>query len=183
MKPILKPRADEEDVDYFPSSPKKEWSIGLKKTISTLVIFMAGIILGLSVSIHFMRYFNTHSDVFFPKMIYSPVCERECLSIDKFGKPTHLMHSMTDEQLFWRASMVPKKAEYPFVRVPKVAFMFMTRGPLPFSELWDRFFRGHEGLYSVYVHSLPDYKLNVSENSAFYGRQIPSEVWPVFVWY
>lgn len=70
---------------------------------------------------------------------------------------------------------MPKVQEYPFKRVPKVAFMFLTRGPLPFSSLWDAFFKGHEGLFSVYIHSLPDYKLNVSKNSAFYERQIPSE--------
>lgn len=71
--------------------------------------------------------------------------------------------------------MVPKMEQYPFYRVPKVAFMFLARGPLPFSPLWDRFFKGHEGLYSVYLHTVPDYKLNVTEDSAFYGRQIPSE--------
>jgi len=174
MKAILKTRADEEDVvDYFPSSPKKERS--LKKAVTTLVIFMAGVVLGLSVSAHFTRYFNTHSELFFPKTMY-PNCDKECLSIDRFARPNHLMHSMTDDELFWRASMVPKKEEYPFDRVPKVAFMFMTRGPLPFSPLWDRFFKGHEELFSVYVHSLPDYKLNVSKDSAFFGRQIPSEV-------
>lgn len=72
--------------------------------------------------------------------------------------------------------MVPRMAEYPFQRVPKVAFLFMTRGALPFAPLWDRFFKGHEGLFSVYVHSLPDYRLNVSKESAFYDRQIPSKV-------
>ncbi|KAH9653786.1 Core-2/I-branching beta-1,6-N-acetylglucosaminyltransferase family protein [Citrus sinensis] len=35
---------------------------------------------------------------------------------------------------------------------PKVAFMFMTRGSLPFELLWDKFFNGHEGKFSVYVH-------------------------------
>ncbi|KAG0496509.1 hypothetical protein HPP92_001027 [Vanilla planifolia] len=82
---------------------------------------------------------------------------------------------MNDDELFWRATMMPKVQEYPFKRVPKVAFMFLTRGPLPFTPLWDRFFKGHEGLYSVYVHALPDYKFNVSKNSSFYKRQIPSE--------
>jgi hypothetical protein len=83
---------------------------------------------------------------------------------------------MTDDELFWRASLVPRAEDFPFQRVPKVAFLFMTRGPVHFAPLWDKFFRGHQGLYSVYVHTVPDYKLNVSKNSAFYGRQIPSEV-------
>ncbi|XP_047050494.1 glycosyltransferase BC10-like [Lolium rigidum] len=84
-------------------------------------------------------------------------------------------HTMSDEELFWRASMVPRVEEYPYQRVPKVAFLFLTRGPLPFARLWERFFRGHNGLYSVYVHALPNYVLNVSASSPFYGRQIPSQ--------
>eukprot|EP00475_Leptophrys_vorax_P006554 TRINITY_DN14068_c0_g1_i1.p1 TRINITY_DN14068_c0_g1~~TRINITY_DN14068_c0_g1_i1.p1 ORF type:complete len:453 (-),score=7.86 TRINITY_DN14068_c0_g1_i1:140-1498(-) len=34
----------------------------------------------------------------------------------------------------------------------KIAFMFLTRGPLPLAPLWARFFEGHEGRYSVYIH-------------------------------
>lgn len=34
----------------------------------------------------------------------------------------------------------------------KIAFMFLTRGPLPLVELWEEFFRGHEGKFSIYVH-------------------------------
>jgi hypothetical protein len=71
--------------------------------------------------------------------------------------------------------MVPRVEEYPYQRVPKVAFLFLTRGPLPFARLWERFFRGHNGLYSVYVHALPSYVLNVSSSSPFHGRQIPSQ--------
>ncbi|CAI5515427.1 unnamed protein product [Closterium sp. Naga37s-1] len=35
----------------------------------------------------------------------------------------------------------------------KIAFLFLTRGPLPFAPLWEKFFAGHEGHYSVYVHA------------------------------
>ncbi|OEL27596.1 hypothetical protein BAE44_0011386 [Dichanthelium oligosanthes] len=83
-------------------------------------------------------------------------------------------HSMSDPELFWRASMVPRMEEYPFQRVPKVAFLFLTRGPLPLAPLWERFFRGHEGLYSVYVHALPGYAGRYRRSSPFHGRQIPS---------
>ncbi|CAO1943460.1 unnamed protein product [Urochloa humidicola] len=83
-------------------------------------------------------------------------------------------HSMSDPELFWRASMVPRAEEYPFQRVPKVAFLFLTRGPLPFAPLWERFFRGHDGLYSVYVHALPGYAGRYRRSSPFHGRQIPS---------
>ncbi|XP_038989875.1 glycosyltransferase BC10-like [Phoenix dactylifera] len=64
---------------------------------------------------------------------------------------------------------------YPFKRVLKVAFLFLIKGPLPLSPLWDRFFKGGEGHFIVYVHSSPRYHLNVSKTSAFYGRQIPSQ--------
>lgn len=174
MKPRNRP--DEEEAEYSPWTPRNSWSIGLIKFVSFLVIFMAGIIIGLSLSAHFTRSFNSQTDIFFPKTMYTTNCDKECLSFKGFLSPAHLMHSMSDKELFWRVSMAPKMKEYPFERVPKVAFMFMTRGPLPLARLWDRFFKGHEGLYSVYVHTIPDYKLNAPESSAFYGRQIPSEV-------
>jgi hypothetical protein len=83
---------------------------------------------------------------------------------------------MTDEELLWRASFAPGIRRYPFQRVPKVAFMFLTRGPLPLAPLWERFFRGHEGRYSIYVHALPPYRANFTSGSVFYRRQIPSKV-------
>lgn len=175
MKPILKSKSDDE-ADYFPSSPRKDWSINLMKFVSILVIFMTGLAIGLSLSGHLSRFYTSQTDLFFPRTTYAASCDGDCMSLQNFIKPPHLIHSMSDEELFWRASMVPKMEEYPFERVPKVAFMFMTRGPLPFAPLWDRFFKGHEGLYSVYVHTLPDYRLNVSMSSVFFGRQIPSEV-------
>ena len=72
--------------------------------------------------------------------------------------------------------MVPKRAEFPFKRVPKVAFMFLTRGPLPMIPLWERFFEGHREYFSIYVHALPGFELNVSTDSVFYESQIPSKV-------
>lgn len=174
MKHVLRSRVDEGEGD---KQSGKDWSIGLVKVVSILVIFVAGIVIGLSVSAHGTRYVSSRTELFFPSIDYLPTCEnKDCLSIRSFIYPGRLNHEMTDEEIFWRASMVPKKEEYPYKRVPKVAFMFLTRGPLPLAPLWDRFFHGHEELYSVYVHALPGYKLNVSEASAFYGRQIPSQV-------
>ena len=72
--------------------------------------------------------------------------------------------------------MVPKIGVYPFNRVPKVAFMFLTRGPLPFLPLWERFFGGHDDFFTIYVHTVPGFMLNVSPYSVFFGRQIPSKV-------
>ncbi|KAF8712650.1 hypothetical protein HU200_028407 [Digitaria exilis] len=171
----------DEESDYFPPTPRKDWSTGLLKLVTATVIFMGGVVLGLSVSGSVARYYynSSHAELFFPATTYG--CDprdRDCglgLAFKAFVHPPRLAHSMTDDELFWRASLVPKTEDFPFQRVPKVAFLFMTRGPIPFAPLWDKFFRGHQGLYSVYVHTVPDYKLNVSKTSAFYGRQIPSE--------
>ncbi|XP_022723974.1 uncharacterized protein LOC111280774 [Durio zibethinus] len=90
--------------------------------------------------------------------------------------PSNLSHTMNDTELLWRASFVPQIKEYPLKRVPKIAFMFLTKGQLPLAPLWDRFFKGHEGQYSIYVHALPSYIADCPASSAFYGRQIPSQV-------
>ncbi|KAF7132054.1 hypothetical protein RHSIM_Rhsim09G0105000 [Rhododendron simsii] len=91
--------------------------------------------------------------------------------------PTPLppMHEMGEEELLWKASMVPKIDEFPFKRVPKVAFMFLTRGPVLLAPLWELFFKGHEGLYSIYVHSDPSFNGSDPDKSVFYGRRIPSK--------
>lgn len=171
----------DEESDFFPPTPRKDWSAGLLKLVTAIVIFMGGVVLGLSVSGSVARYYyNSHAELFFPATTYGGCADRDCgpggLPFKAFVHPPHLAHSMSDDELFWRASLVPKAEDFPFQRVPKVAFLFMTRGPLPFLPLWEKFFHGHQGLYSIYVHTLPDYKLNVSKSSAFYGRQIPSEV-------
>ncbi|PON53098.1 Glycosyl transferase [Parasponia andersonii] len=87
-----------------------------------------------------------------------------------------LMHDMNDEELFWRASMVPRIQELPYEAVrPKVAFMFLTHGLLPLAPLWEKFFKGHEGFYSIYIHTHPSFNDTTPENSVFYGRRIPSQ--------
>ncbi|KAF8042603.1 hypothetical protein BT93_A1058 [Corymbia citriodora subsp. variegata] len=45
---------------------------------------------------------------------------------------------------------------------PKVAFMFLTLHLLPFEKLWDKFFQGHEGRFTVYVHSSEEKPVHVS---------------------
>lgn len=172
----LRSKSDHADVDFFPSSPK-DWSFGrLVSLVSFLLVFMCGIVLGLSGSAHYTRYFASRTELFFPTTIYSTECYKDSTGFKTFSQPTNLAHTMSDDELFWRASLVPKMEDYPFQRVPKVAFMFMTRGPLPFAPLWERLFKGHKGLFSIYVHALPDYRLSVPETSVFFGRQIPSEV-------
>lgn len=91
--------------------------------------------------------------------------------------PKDVWHSMSDQELLWRASMAPHIAEYPFNRTAKVAFMFLARGRLPLAPLWEMFFRGHEGLFNIYLHISPQFSYNEPpESSVFYKRRIPSKV-------
>ncbi|KAK6925279.1 Glycosyl transferase, family 14 [Dillenia turbinata] len=94
----------------------------------------------------------------------------------KDTESSSLMHNMDDDVLFQRASMVPRILEYPYKRLPKVAFMFLARGRLPFDSLWEKFFKGNEGLYSIYVHTHPSFNMSSTpEDSVFYMRRIPSK--------
>lgn len=149
-------------------------SINLLKLMSYLITFVMGIVIGLSSSSHMDRYFAFQSDQYNLRYRFvdtlkvgNAVCEKESCS--------SLNHGMNDDELLWRASMVPEK-EFPFPRVPRVAFMFLARGPLPMLPLWERFFKDQDAeKYSIYCH-LPFYHLNVTNASVFYGRQIPSKV-------
>ncbi|XP_054820237.1 uncharacterized protein LOC129319257 [Prosopis cineraria] len=85
------------------------------------------------------------------------------------------MHDMNEQELLWRASLVPKIKEPPFKHKPKVKFMFLTKGPVLLAPLWERFFEGNEGLYSIYVHSHPSFNETLPQSSVFYGRRIPSK--------
>lgn len=98
------------------------------------------------------------------------------VGLREFLKPPEAMHDMDDEELMWRASMVPRVREVPFNRTPKVAFMFLTKGYLPLAPLWERFFKGNEGRFSIYIHALPTVNGNITEGSVFQGRRIPSKV-------
>ncbi|KAK6121270.1 hypothetical protein DH2020_044973 [Rehmannia glutinosa] len=165
-------------------------SISLLKLISILIIFVVGVVIGLVSSSHIDRYFTFQGDEFNFKNTYFDTeqfshdgqkmvvnCDGEdCLSMESFVRLRNLNHRLRDDELFWRASFVPQKEELPFRRVPRVAFMFLTRGPLPMLPLWERFFSGQDvEKYSIYVHALPGFDLEVSNSSVFYRRQIPSQ--------
>jgi hypothetical protein len=88
-------------------------------------------------------------------------------------------NNMTDDELLWMATRISVRSRGapPKQHTPgRIAFMFLTRGPLPFARLWERYFFGHERLYSVYVHADPSYVPDdVPLSSPFYGRFIRSE--------
>ncbi|KAG7586285.1 Glycosyl transferase family 14 [Arabidopsis thaliana x Arabidopsis arenosa] len=118
------------------------------------------------------------SQLFFvtsPPPLPSPSFQKN--GLEMFLKPPkNIMHDTEDAELLWRASMDPNIRGYPYPRIPKVAFMFLTWGPLPLAPLWERFFRGHEGLFTIYVHTnLSNYNEFMLQGSVFYGRRIPSK--------
>ncbi|KAE8735245.1 UPF0587 [Hibiscus syriacus] len=129
------------------------------------------------ISIYTIQHFGIYSVITTVKSNFVTCDEQPDNSLDHWRKPpSNLLHSMSDKELFWRASFTPRIKKYPFRRVPKIAFMFLTKGPLPLSPIWERFFNGHDGRYSVYIHSLPSFKAEFPPSSVFYGRHIPSQV-------
>ncbi|KAG0553788.1 hypothetical protein KC19_12G039100 [Ceratodon purpureus] len=84
-------------------------------------------------------------------------------------------HAMSDAELLWRASVGARRRPRPETVTPKIAYMFLTRGPLPLGPLWERYFKGHGDLYSIYIHAHPNYMPNFPPDSAFYRRNIPSK--------
>lgn len=129
-------------------------------------------------TLYTLRYFWIHQSRTIIPNIIDPCYVEISNNLEKWIKPpSDLMHTMNDSELFWRATMVPGINKYPFHRVPKIAFMFLTRGGLPLSPLWERFLKGHDGSYSVYVHSTPaSFRARFRPSSVFYKRQIPSQV-------
>nr|GEV17523.1 glycosyl transferase, family 14 [Tanacetum cinerariifolium] len=55
---------------------------------------------------------------------------------------------------------------------PKIAFMFLSRGSLPFEKLWEKFFEGHEGRFSVHIHASREKPVHSSRY--FINREIRS---------
>ncbi|PSR89318.1 Insulin-degrading enzyme like [Actinidia chinensis var. chinensis] len=141
-----------------------------------LVAFLLLCVVFSAISIYRSQYFGVYSSVATARSSFQP-CVEELTSLDSWIRPpSNLLHNMTDNELFWRASFVPRIKKYPFKRVPKIAFMFLTKGPLPLAPLWERFFKGHKGQYAIYIHSLPSFKVDFPYSSVFHRRQIRSQV-------
>lgn len=159
-----------------PANPKpqkekapREWPVKLRNFFFLFVFLGAGVLIGVVASFHLMGVLKTDSSYF---SVDAPT------STLVFDSMFPVQHGMEDEELLWRASMVPHRGVAPFARTrtQKIAFMFLTAGPLPLASLWEEFFHGHEGLHSIYVHSHPNHQPEFSSDSPFYGRSIPSQV-------
>ncbi len=62
----------------------------------------------------------------------------------------------------------------------RIAFLFLTRGPLPLAPLWERFFAGAPSTddYVIHVHAAPGFELNQSTVASplFYNRTVAGSV-------
>ncbi|XP_074310312.1 glycosyltransferase BC10-like [Silene latifolia] len=150
----------------------KPWSLKILHFFLIFLVFGLGLCI---VSMNMVRYFGARN-MFHQQVFGYRHCVEETRSLESWIRPPcNVMHDMNDTELFWRATFAPRIKEYPYKRVTKVAFLFLTRGPLPLAPLWERFFKGNQGLYSIYIHSLPGYRANYSRSSVFYSRQIRSQ--------
>lgn len=155
------------------STPYKALPLRL---LQLFVLFLALCVTFAVISIYTIRHFGVDSVITSVRSSFQP-CLEEPSGLERWIRPpSNLMHSMSDEELLWRSSFVPRIRKFPFKRVPKIAFMFLTKGPMPLAPLWERFFKGHQGLYSIYIHSLPSYDPKFPSTSVFFGRHIPSQV-------
>lgn len=148
-----------------------------QRLLQILVGFFLLCVVFSAISMYTVRYSGFQSAVATARPSFQLCAEKLGNGLEQWIRPpSKLMHNMTDEELFWRATFTPRMKDYPFDRVPKIAFMFLTKGPLPLAPIWERFFNGHAGLYSIYVHSLPSFHDQFPASSVFYRRQVPSQV-------
>ncbi|KAG2411059.1 hypothetical protein LR48_Vigan847s000900 [Vigna angularis] len=146
----------------------------LFKFFSHVLAFASGLLIGITIITFSLKNFspNFQSLQSLPASISTLHNASKVAIFTPNEKP---MHDMTEEELLWRASMVPRIKELPYKHVPKVAFMFLTKGPVFLGPLWERFFKGNEGFYSIYVHSHPSFNQTLPQTSVFHGRRIPSK--------
>ncbi|KAJ1420137.1 Glycosyl transferase, family 14 [Sesbania bispinosa] len=86
----------------------------------------------------------------------------------------YFSRELTDEEIESRIVIKELLKSLPLhTKNPKVAFLFLTPGSLPFEKLWHMFFQGHEGKFSIYIHASKEKPAHVSRY--FVGREIHSE--------
>ncbi|KAL0541928.1 hypothetical protein IC582_022009 [Cucumis melo] len=139
-----------------------------------ILLFTVGISAGVFLTFYLSNFSISLNLTQIPSSDFFPVTGGR-VGLEEFLKPPEVMHDMDDEELLWRASMTAGIKKFPFQRVPKIAFMFLTKGPVYLAPLWEEFFKGNERLYSVYVHSDPSYNHSSPESPVFHGRRIPSK--------
>ncbi|ESQ54224.1 hypothetical protein EUTSA_v10025381mg [Eutrema salsugineum] len=104
------------------------------------------------------------------------ISSRGCKALADWLPPS--LREYSDDEIAARV-VIREILSYPPVirKNSKVAFMFLTPGTLPFERLWNRFFQGHEGKFSVYIHASKERPVHYSRY--FVNREIRSDevVW------
>ncbi|KAG7555264.1 Glycosyl transferase family 14 [Arabidopsis suecica] len=61
---------------------------------------------------------------------------------------------------------------------PQIAFLFIARNRLPLEFVWDAFFQGEDGKFSIYVHSRPGFVLSeaTTRSKFFLDRQVNDSI-------
>ncbi|KAL5726410.1 hypothetical protein ACHQM5_009455 [Ranunculus cassubicifolius] len=158
------------DTKKYPPSNFSKFS--LFRLIACLLIFLVGFYFGIISSFYSVEnlyIFNNTSAKAIPPFP-SPTSSPPPPSPPPFLQNSSLIDN-DDIELFSRALNV-KATNF---SIPKVAFFFLTNGTLPLAPLWEKFFKGHESFYSIYVHSHPLFNDTTPQDSVFYGRRIPSK--------
>ncbi|TYI48011.1 hypothetical protein E1A91_D13G216600v1 [Gossypium mustelinum] len=103
--------------------------------------------------------------------IFSPT---DCTLLNQPPAPKIPTRELTDDETISQV-VIKEILKTPPVESnnPKIAFLFLTPGQLPFEPLWAKFFQGHEGRFSVYVHASKEKPVHTSHY--FMGRDIHSE--------
>ncbi|KAL5809907.1 hypothetical protein ACOSQ4_026475 [Xanthoceras sorbifolium] len=148
-----------------------------------ILFFVIGLSLGIIISLYLKNFSLTIQASLFPLPTTPPPPQppskdmKDVVMVHSMSDVV-MMHNMSDGELLLRASTMVSRNYHKQLLVPKVALMFLTKGPLPLAPLWEKFLEGHEGLYSIYVHSHPDFVETLPPTSVFFDRRIPSQ--PVF---
>ncbi|WRX31626.1 Glycosyl transferase [Theobroma cacao] len=116
--------------------------------------------------------------------VYPPTSSAACYIFSSRGctlynqPPTFPSRELSDDETISQVVIREILKTPPILsKKSKIAFLFLTPGTLPFEELWDKFFRGHEHRFSVFVHASKGKPVHTSRY--FIGRDIHSEkvVW------
>lgn len=127
--------------------------------LSYLLLFALGLIFGTHLNLHFTNL-SFHLTTFTQfrcrlrhrrRHCHRPPPATSVLGWENFWSRLKLITTIWER----RNCCGPRLGEFPYEKVPKVAFLFLTRQTVNVAPLWERFFKGNEGLYSIYVHSNP----------------------------
>ncbi|KAH0997795.1 hypothetical protein GBA52_021659 [Prunus armeniaca] len=107
----------------------------------------------------------------------SPKLTETYQKINQISPPKSL--PLDDDLLFHLAARV--KSCPPCSDRPKIAFLFLTTTPLPFSPIWERFFNQTPKTYfSIYVHADPRFPYYPPFSGVFAHWVIPSRPTQLF---